>query len=237
MKYTTELQINQPTRVVFNHLTDLAQWWPEDFEGEALRPGNEFVLKTGDGHYSKNKVTEYLPDQKLVWLTTESLRKADNFDWTGTYMSFELTPKDDQTLVSFTYDGPVLENEKDRLAQICDLTLKVLFYNFIESFRASITVNQSPQRVFDCLTREVAKWWGGPDLTGNTTRLNDEFIINHPGAHYSKQRLIEVIPDRKLVWLVTESKMNWLKNDQQEWQNTKMSFEINTAGDQTTVHF
>ena len=74
---------------------------------------------------------EFVPDKKLVWLATESMRKTDNYDWTGTKMIFELTPAGDNTIVRFTYDGVVLENETDRLAQICDMTIKEMFYNFI----------------------------------------------------------------------------------------------------------
>ncbi len=74
---------------------------------------------------------EFVSDRKLTWLTTESIRKPDNFDWTGTQMVFELRPNGDQTLLQFTYDGVVLEDEYDRLVQICDMTIKELFYNYI----------------------------------------------------------------------------------------------------------
>ena len=106
-----------------------------------------------------------------------------------------------------------------------------------KSFTATIEVDKSPEDVFRCITNDVAKWWGGKDLEGSTTKLNNEFIINHPGAHYSKQKLIEVIPDKKIVWLVTESKLDWLKKDQEEWTNTKMIFEINNKGGKTLLHF
>jgi hypothetical protein len=106
-----------------------------------------------------------------------------------------------------------------------------------KSFTATIEVAKSPQIVFKSITNDVPKWWGGKDLEGNSTKLNDEFIINHPGAHYSKQRLVEVIPDNKVVWLVTESALNWLQKDKHEWKNTKMIFEITTNGDKTILHF
>ena len=67
--------------------------------------------------------------------------------------------------------------------------------------------------------------------------MNDEFIINHPGAHYSKQKLVEVDPGRKLVWLVTDSHLDWLKGNKNEWTNTKMIFEIVADGDKTVLHF
>ena len=93
------------------------------------------------------------------------------------------------------------------------------------SFTATIEVTNSPDEIFERITFDVAKWWGGKDLSGKSTELNDEFIINHPGAHYSKQKLTEVIPGKKLVWLVTESNLSWL-NNKEEWTNTRMVFEI-----------
>ncbi|MFA6084622.1 SRPBCC family protein [Mucilaginibacter sp.] len=237
-KYSVAIELTRPLSDVFDHLIDLSKWWPEEFEGESLQPGSEFVLKTGDGHYSKNKVIKFVPNQKLTWQTTESRRKSDGFDWTGTKMIFELSKRGDHTFLEFTYDGVVLEEEADRLVQICDITLKELFYNFInKSFTVAITVPNSPQEVFNRITDDVAKWWGGPDLTGSTQKLNNEFIIHHPGAHYSKQQLVEVTPNEKLVWLVTESTLDWLKKDKQEWKNTKMIFELTTKDDKTMLHF
>jgi len=129
--YSVEIELAKSPNNVFNHLINLRNWWPEDFEGEDIKLNSEFTFTTGDSHYSKNKVIEFLPNKKVVWLTIESIRKTDNFDWQGTKMIFELTPKGDNTIVKFTYDGVVLENEYDRLVQICNLTLKEMFYNYI----------------------------------------------------------------------------------------------------------
>lgn len=105
-----------------------------------------------------------------------------------------------------------------------------------ESFTATIEVINSPEEIFQRITKDVSKWWGGKDLSGRSMIINDEFIVNHPGAHYSKQRLVEVIPGKRLVWLVTESKLSWLKN-YEEWTNTKMIFEINSKKYSTLLHF
>ena len=129
--YTVEIEVAKSPDDVFNHVINLSKWWPEEFEGDDITLNTEFVFRTGDSHYSKNKVIEFAPNKKVVWLTIESIRKTDNFDWTGTKMIFELTPKGDNTLLKFTYDGVVPENESDRLVQVCDTTVKELFYNFI----------------------------------------------------------------------------------------------------------
>ena len=92
------------------------------------------------------------------------------------------------------------------------------------SYTSIVEVVQAPEVVFNCIN-EVSKWWS-KDFEGSSAKLNDEFIIHHPGRHYSKQKLVEVIPCKKIVWLVTDSKLNWLERDQHEWTNTKMIFEI-----------
>jgi len=106
-----------------------------------------------------------------------------------------------------------------------------------KSFTATIEVAKTPQAVFKYITNDVAKWWGGKDLKGSSTYLHDEFIINHPNAHYSKQQLIEVIPGKKIVWLVTESTLYWLQKNKHEWTNTKMIFKIIAKEDKTVLHF
>ena len=126
-----EIELAKTPNDIFNHLINLAKWWPEEFEGESAKLNDDFILRSGDSHYSKNKVVEFVPDKKLIWLTTESFRKSDNFDWSGTKMIFEITPKGDYTRLKFIYDGVILKEELERLIQICDLTVKDLFYNFI----------------------------------------------------------------------------------------------------------
>lgn len=104
-----------------------------------------------------------------------------------------------------------------------------------KNYTATIEVAQSAKEVFNAIN-DVTKWWS-KDFKGNSTKLNDEFIIDHLNQHYSKQKLIEVVPNKKVVWLVTESKLDWIKNNKEEWTNTKMIFEITSKDDKTVLHF
>jgi activator of Hsp90 ATPase-like protein len=103
------------------------------------------------------------------------------------------------------------------------------------SYTATIEVAKSPEDVFEHIN-QVSKWWS-KDFEGSSSNLHDQFVIYHPGRHYSKQKLIELIPGKKLVWLVTESTLAWLEHDKHEWTNTRMVFEITPKGDQTVLHF
>ena len=131
-KYTVSIEVARSPNKVFNHLiNDVSKFWPEDIDGETTKLNDEFVFRSGDGHYSKNKVVEFVPNRKLVWLVTESMRKTDNFEWTGTKMIFDLIKKDEGTLLKFTYDGVTLENEYERLVQICDVVIKQNLYSLL----------------------------------------------------------------------------------------------------------
>lgn len=108
-----------------------------------------------------------------------------------------------------------------------------------KDFTINAWVNKTPQEVFKAITN-VRAWWTGyysEQFTGNSANLNDEFSFRAgEGAHYSKQKLTEVIPNQKIVWDVIESELSFLQKTD-EWTGTKVIFEISEHDGKTQLTF
>jgi hypothetical protein len=98
----------------------------------------------------------------------------------------------------------------------------------------SLTVYQTPEVAFAAIN-DVRGWWSG-EIVGGTAKLGDEFTYRYKDIHYSKQRIIESIPGRRVAWLVLDSFLSFIE-DKSEWNGTKITFEIAPKGDKTEVRF
>jgi len=106
----------------------------------------------------------------------------------------------------------------------------------MKSFATSFTVDQTPDEAFAAINN-VRGWWSGePGVEGPTDTLGDEFIYRYEGFHVSRQKLVELIPGRKVVWLVVDSQLTFVE-DRSEWNGTRITFEIARKGDKTEVAF
>jgi hypothetical protein len=103
-----------------------------------------------------------------------------------------------------------------------------------QNFTTSIEVNQSPRQVFEAIINPGI-WWSG-EITGKSEKLNDEFSYRYKDLHFSKQKTVEIVPDQKVVWLVTESEINHAE-DKNEWTGTKIIFEIFEQDNKTQLRF
>jgi len=104
----------------------------------------------------------------------------------------------------------------------------------MNDYTTSFTVDQSPEEVFEAIKR-VGDWWSG-NVKGDANKVGDEFTYEVPGAHWSKQKVTELVPGKKVVWHVLDSKLSFTKA-KNEWNDTNITFEISKKGDKTEVNF
>ena len=102
------------------------------------------------------------------------------------------------------------------------------------SFTTTFSVDQTPKEAFAAITN-VRGWWSG-EIEGGTEKLGDEFTYRYKDVHRSKQKLIEVVPGRKVVWFVLDAHLNFVE-DKSEWNGTKIVFDVSDKGGRTEVRF
>jgi hypothetical protein len=103
-----------------------------------------------------------------------------------------------------------------------------------QNFTTTFSVDKTPKEAFDAINN-VRGWWAG-EFEGSTDKLNAEFIYRYKDLHYSKQKVKELSPGKKVVWLVSDSRLDFIE-DKSEWNGTKITFEIAKKGDKTEVRF
>lgn len=115
--FETSFTVTQTPKEVFDAVTNVRGWWSEALEGDSRQLGDEFTYHYGDIHYSQHRLTEVIPNKKVVWLTTDgSINFVNNKkEWNDTRVIFELTEADGKTTLRFTHEGltPQLECFKD----------------------------------------------------------------------------------------------------------------------------
>jgi hypothetical protein len=103
-----------------------------------------------------------------------------------------------------------------------------------KDYTTSFTVDQTPEEAFRAI-KNVRGWWS-EEIEGSTDKLGDEFTYRYKDVHNCKMKLIEVIPHKKVVWLVVDNYFNFTK-DKSEWKGTKITFEVSEKDNKTEIRF
>ena len=90
-------------------------------------------------------------------------------------------------------------------------------------FTTTFTVSQSPEAAYAAIVNPRA-WWSG-EHTGIADRLGDVFTYRYRDIHYSRQQVIDLVPNRRVAWRVTEGTLNFVA-DRNEWAGTTIIFDI-----------
>ena len=102
------------------------------------------------------------------------------------------------------------------------------------SLTMSFVVDRDPMHVYDA-AKDVRSWWSGA-IVGSTEAVGDEWTYWTEGIHYSRMRVAELVPGRRIAWEVTDSWLSFIKNTQ-EWTGTTVAFDIAEVDAGTELRF
>lgn len=103
-----------------------------------------------------------------------------------------------------------------------------------QSLSIAFTVDEDPDQVFAAIN-DVRSWWAG-DIDGITDKIGSEFTYTYEDMHRSTQRITDLVPGRLVTWRVVEGSIRFV-DDETEWTNTVIRFDITPRGPRTEVRF
>lgn len=110
-------------------------------------------------------------------------------------------------------------------------------------FTTTLLVDQTPREVYNAINN-VRGWWS-EEIEGSTDKLHDVFKYHYEDVHRCQIKVLELIPDKKVVWLIMDNyfkpefftalSMPFTKGNG-EWIDTKVVFEISGKDNKTQIH-
>ena len=102
--------------------------------------------------------------------------------------------------------------------------------DFVSRITAEIGANEAIKKI-----SHVPAWWG-VTFTGNAEKQNDEFTVKMGGDSFFNFTVTELIPGKRVVWLVTDCNMPWY-SDKKEWADTRLIFDLDEHNGITALNF
>lgn len=98
-------------------------------------------------------------------------------------------------------------------------------------YTATISAHSPAQEAIDKISR-VAEWWT-KGFVGASRQPGDTFTVRF-GETFVDFRVAEVIPEKKIVWQVTDCHLHFQSN-QKEWNETRIVWDVSTENGLTSV--
>lgn len=103
-----------------------------------------------------------------------------------------------------------------------------------QNFTATFLVERTPQEAFEAIT-DVRGWWS-EEVEGVTDQVGGEFDYRYQDVHRCTVRVTDLVPGRKVAWHVVDNQFNFIE-DQAEWKDTQVVFEISETDGGAEVRF
>lgn len=109
LSFTSTFLVDQSPEEAFAAISNVRGWWSGQIDGATDELDAEFTYRYQDVHYSKQRITEFVPSTRVAWRVLDAYLNftEDPNEWTGTEVTFEVSPHGEQTEVRFTHLGLV----------------------------------------------------------------------------------------------------------------------------------
>jgi uncharacterized protein YndB with AHSA1/START domain len=111
--FSTTILVDATPQNVFDAVNNVRGWWSENINGDTDKLNSEFTYHYQDVHRAKIRITEFVPNKKVVWHVLDNYFKftEDEREWIDTNVVFEISEKDGKTQLKFTHEGLVPDYE------------------------------------------------------------------------------------------------------------------------------
>jgi len=107
--FTSTILVDNTPKEAFDAINNVRGWWSENVEGFTDQLNSVYYYYYKDIHHCTIKITELVPGKRVAWEVLDNHFNfiADNTEWVGTKIIFDITEKGGKTEVQFTHEGLV----------------------------------------------------------------------------------------------------------------------------------
>jgi hypothetical protein len=105
--FTISILVDNSANEAFNAINNVRGWWSERIDGSTDKLNEEFTYQRWDVHKCTLKITELIPDTRVVWSVLDNFFDftEDQTEWIGTKIEFEIFNTGKKTQVKFAHHG------------------------------------------------------------------------------------------------------------------------------------